>query len=217
MASRYSAGMPRVSKEQSLSNRVTITQTAARLFREQGIQGISVSDLMGAAGLTHGGFYGHFESKGALAAEACRLAFQNSIERWEKRLNECASPDAAKAALAEGYLSAKSRDNPGISCPASSLATDIARQDLNAAVRAEFASGVEALVEILASLQHTGNPAGDRNEGLTDLATMVGAQVLARATSGLKFSDEVLLAARKRLGAPRKRTVRAGAPRRANS
>jgi len=76
--------MPRVSKQQSLSNRATITQAAARLFREHGIQGISVSDLMGAAGLTHGGFYGHFESKDALAVEACRLAFENSAERWTK-------------------------------------------------------------------------------------------------------------------------------------
>jgi TetR/AcrR family transcriptional regulator, transcriptional repressor for nem operon len=209
--------MPRVSREQSISNRASITQAAARLFREQGIQGISVSDLMGAAGLTHGGFYGHFESKGALAAEACRLAFENSVERWQKRLIECASPDAAKAALAEGYLSAKSRDNPGIACPASSLAADIAREHPDAPVRAEFASGVEALVNILASLQHSGNLAGNRHEALAELATMVGAQVLARATSGLKISDELLLAARKRLGAPRKPMPRATAPNRAKS
>lgn len=209
--------MPRVSKEQSISNRATITHAAARLFRERGIQGISVSDLMGAAGLTHGGFYGHFESKAALAVEACRLAFENSVERWKKRLIECASLDAARAALAEGYLSTKSRDNPGISCPASSLAADIAREHPDAPVRGEFASGVGALADILASLRQSGNLAGDRHEALADLATMVGAQLLARATSGLKISDEFLLAARKRLAAPGKPMPRATAPHRAKS
>jgi TetR/AcrR family transcriptional repressor of nem operon len=197
--------MPRVSKQQSLSNRATITQTAARLFREHGIQGISVADLMAAAGLTHGGFYGHFASKDALAAEACSLAFENSAQRWRQRLAGIAAPDAAKALLVQGYLSSKSRDDPGISCPASSLAGDVAREGSGAAVRAEFASGIEALVEILGSLQHTGNPAGDRHEALADLATMVGAQLLARATGGRKVSDEFLRAARTRLGSPRKR------------
>jgi TetR/AcrR family transcriptional regulator, transcriptional repressor for nem operon len=209
--------MPRVSKQQSLSNRATITQAAARLFREHGIQGISVSDLMGAAGLTHGGFYGHFESKDALAVEACRLAFENSAGRWKKRLLDFPAPAAAKAALVESYLSSKSRDSPGTCCPASSLAGDVARERSASPVRAEFTSGVETLVEILGSLQHTGNPAGDRHAALADLATMVGAQLLARATSGLKISDEFLHAARKRLISPRKRVTRTGSLRRVKS
>ena len=66
--------MPRVSRKQAELNREIIVEAATRLFRERGIHGISVSDVMAAAGLTHGGFYGHFESREALATEACNRA-----------------------------------------------------------------------------------------------------------------------------------------------
>ena len=52
--------MPRVSRQQTDANRATIAEAAARLIRERGIDGLSVADLMASAGLTHGGFYGHF-------------------------------------------------------------------------------------------------------------------------------------------------------------
>ena len=80
--------MPRVSREQTDINRLAIEDASSRLFREQGIKAVSVADLMAAAGLTHGGFYGHFESKDALAAVACAKAFEQSAGRWEKRLDD---------------------------------------------------------------------------------------------------------------------------------
>jgi TetR/AcrR family transcriptional repressor of nem operon len=226
--------MPRVSREQSDANRAAITAASARLFREFGIDGVSVADLMAAAGLTHGGFYGHFASKDVLAAEACGAAFAQSVERWRKRLADEKSPEAGRAALVEGYLSAKSRGSPGTSCPAATMAVDVAREPSVAPVRAAYLDGIEQLVAILASVQPTGaqpshggvwpahrgaqpshgsvQPAhrgaqpshggvqrNQREGALADLASMVGALLLARATAEQPISDEFLAAARKRL------------------
>src|SRR5205823_5196787 len=74
----------RVSREQAADNRERIVEAAAQLFRERGFEGIGVADLMKEAGLTHGGFYGHFSSKEALIAEASGRAFTQSLALWSK-------------------------------------------------------------------------------------------------------------------------------------
>ena len=196
--------MPRVSREQADNNRIAITDASARLFRERGIDNVSVAELMAAAGLTHGGFYGHFESKDELAAEACRWAFGRSAERWRKRVDEKSDRSLARDALTDHYLSAQARSNPGASCPAAAFAVDVARESADAPVRAAYAAGVEELLKVLASVQETDVPHGDREGALADLATMVGGLILARATEGKPISDEFLAAARRRLN-PRKR------------
>ena len=195
--------MPRVSREQTDSNRAAITEASARLFREHGIDKVSVAELMAAAGLTHGGFYGHFDSKEALAGEACRWAFGRSVERWEKRVAEKADRGAARTALTDNYLSAQSRGSPAGLCPATAFAVDVARESADAPIRAAYAEGVEGLLKILAGVQDTGAARGDREAALADLATMVGGLILARATEGRPISDEFLRAARQRLKALR--------------
>ena len=74
----------RVSKEQAAANREQIVHQAARLFRERGFDGIGVAELMKNAGLTHGGFYGHFDSKEQLMAEACEYAIGVTGRRWRR-------------------------------------------------------------------------------------------------------------------------------------
>ena len=91
--------MPRVSRAEAESHRQQITEASARLFKERGINGVSVADLMGAAGLTHGGFYGHFESKDALAGVAVAHAFEQSAERWRKRAAGKPDDPGRRAAL----------------------------------------------------------------------------------------------------------------------
>jgi TetR/AcrR family transcriptional repressor of nem operon len=194
--------MPRVSRQQSDLNRTAITEASARLLRERGIAGTSVADLMGAAGLTHGGFYGHFESKDALAAAACASAFAASVARWKKGVAHASSHEAARSAIVDGFLSVKARNAPGQSCPTAALAGDVARESADAPVRAAFAAGVEDLLQILQSLQIAGNSREARSGALADLATLVGAQILARATSQQGISDEILAAARARLHKP---------------
>src|ERR1700676_5240786 len=128
--------MPRVSREQADHNRIAITDASARLFRERGIDNVSVAELMAAAGLTHGGFYGHFESKDELAAEACRWAFARSAERWTKRVAEKGDRSWASGALTDHYLSAQARSNPRASCPAAAFAGVVAVEWAGAQVRA---------------------------------------------------------------------------------
>jgi TetR/AcrR family transcriptional regulator, transcriptional repressor for nem operon len=191
--------MPRASKEQADLNRTAITEASARLFREHGVDNVSIAELMAAAGLTHGGFYGHFESKEVLAGEACRWAFGRSVERWKKRIGDKVDSSAARAALIDNYLSSQSRSGPDGSCPATSLAGDVARKSTDSPIRASYVAGLEELLKVLASVQETGAPRSDREAALADFATMVGGLMLAKATQGAPISDEILGAARRGL------------------
>jgi TetR/AcrR family transcriptional repressor of nem operon len=193
--------MSRVSKEQAQLHRAAITTASARLFREHGLKAVSVSDLMAAAGLTHGGFYGHFASKDALAAEACQEAFDEAAAKWRRRVAKADGKDARKS-LIEGYLSHQSRNSAGTACPTASLASDVAREPADAPIRAAYLTGTEELLRILADVEDSGDPSVDRSRALSDLATMVGALVLSRATSGSPVSNELFAAARERLTSP---------------
>ncbi len=188
--------MPRVSRKQAELNREIIVEAATRLFRERGIHGISVSDVMAAAGLTHGGFYGHFESREALATEACNRAFEQSSERWQARVEQSPDPEAARLALIDPYLSAANRDNPGGSCPVAAFAGEMCHEAADSALQRSFIQGFEASMGILAATQTTGTPEGDRQAAIAQYAMMVGALTLARATKGNGLSDEFLAAAR---------------------
>lgn len=191
--------MPRASREQADNNRLAITDASARLFRERGIDNVSVAELMAAAGLTHGGFYGHFASKDQLAAEACRWAFGRSVERWKTRVSGKINRTSGRAALIDNYLSAHSCSSPGSSCPAAALAGDVAREPADAPIRTAYSAGVEELLKVLATVQQTDVPRSDREGALADFATMVGGLILARATQGSRLSDEFLAAALRRL------------------
>lgn len=185
--------MPRVSREQADKNRVAIEAASSRLFRERGLDGVTVADLMAAAGLTHGGFYGHFESKDALAALACEQAFDEAAGRWAALGDKHGA--GARTAIHDGYLNAAHRDNPGKGCPAVALAADVARHDENSPVHDAYVAGVKQLLAALAAVQdETG--AAARRTAMAQLATMVGALTLARATRGDAISGQILSAAR---------------------
>src|SRR5271169_2026984 len=74
----------RVSRVQAAANRDRILDEAAKLFRERGFNGIGVADLMKHVWLTHGGFYGHFNSKEDLMAEACQRAADIMLAKWKR-------------------------------------------------------------------------------------------------------------------------------------
>ncbi|WP_223434623.1 MULTISPECIES: TetR/AcrR family transcriptional regulator [unclassified Pseudomonas] len=194
--------MPRVSRKQAELNREIIVEAATRLFRERGVHGISVIDVMAAAGLTHGGFYGHFESKEALAQEASSLAFQQSADRWKDWIAANEDKNAARQALIKPYLSAASRDNPGDSCPVTAFAGDMCHETAESGLRQTFMDGLDSLLGTFAPLMDTGDDARDRQQALVQFSLMVGALTLARATRGEPLSDEILDAARSFLTAP---------------
>jgi TetR/AcrR family transcriptional repressor of nem operon len=188
--------MPRVSKEQADLNRTAIEQVSARLFREKGLNGVSVGELMSAAGLTHGGFYGHFASKDELAAVACANAFEQSKQRWAMRIDNNPDNDAARKTIFDAFLSKKNLKDIGHACPAMTMVGDVAREAEDKPVRAAFATGMADLVEILASVDPSPDAAQRRQQALAQLSTMVGAMVLARATSQDTIAEEFIDAAR---------------------
>ena len=154
---------------------------------------------MAAAGLTHGGFYGHFESKDALAAEACERAAEQSDATWKRRMAGLTDRGEIKRVLIDAYLSARSRNNASTSCATAALVSDVAREPETAPVRAAYLKGVEERVAVLTSIQNTGDAALDRQQALAAYSLMIGALLLSRATSGNAVSDEILEAAKKQL------------------
>ena len=107
----------KVSKEQMAENRERILETAAQLFREKGFDGIGVADLMKSAGLTHGGFYGHFASKDDLMAQATERALGKLHTAWAALARDAAhNGQDPLGAVESAYLSARHRDAPGHGC-----------------------------------------------------------------------------------------------------
>src|SRR5690349_4633464 len=174
--------MGRVSQAQAQENRKRIVETAARLFRERGIAGVSVADVSAAAGLTHGGFYKQFESKEALVAEAIAYAFAEQAARLGD-LGE-------RRDFLETYLSSRHRDDSGVGCPSAGFAGDVARAAGGEAARRAYADGVTAYARMLGA---------DGEPDLAAVSTMVGALILARATAGTEVSEQLLATARQAL------------------
>lgn len=198
--------MARVSKAQAEANHEAIRAAASRLFRERGLQAVSVADVMKEAGLTHGGFYGHFESKDTLAADACESAFAFAAEKWRRRIDAAPSAGAARDAIAEGYLKATHCDPKVATCPTATLVTDVARAEDDHPMRASYIAGVTQQIDTLAALGTSGDRKHDRADACVQLATMMGALLLARATHGDPIAEEIVTAARAHLARPRSRT-----------
>src|SRR6476646_6451425 len=117
----------RYSKEHKQETHDRIVRKASVRMREKGAHGIGVADLMKEAGLTHGGFYAHFDSRDALVIEAFAYAMDRSIARWRK-LAEETPPDKRLATIVESYLTSVHRDDPGRGCAIPTLGAEIARE-----------------------------------------------------------------------------------------
>lgn len=180
----------KVSREQAAKNRERILAVAARLMRERGIDGIGVADLMKAAGLTHGGFYGHFESKEDLATQACARGVERAVQYWEQAIGR--APDKPLDAVLGFYLSMEHRDNPGHGCLLPALAADAAHRDTG--LRSVFETAIRSLSGLLARLLPGRSPAQKRQRALATLAGMVGALALARAVEDRSLAEEILAA-----------------------
>src|ERR1700687_4057878 len=113
------------SRAQKAKTHERIIKLASKRFREEGLAGIGIAELMKEAGLTVGGFYKHFKSRDDLVAEAVGSA----LELWKRQVDGAASggPAVTYESLVDGYLSEAHRDHPGTGCVVSALAGDIAR------------------------------------------------------------------------------------------
>ena len=204
----------KVTKEKSAENRAALIETAARMFRERGIDGVGVAEISKAAGLTHGALYAQFPSKQALVGEALAhgLASGNAHMTAPKPHGAPTLSDHLDL-----YLSLDHRDNLAGGCAMAASASEIARQD--GAVSARFAEGFEQMVgAVQAALEATMPTADDRARALTISAAMIGGVAMARATAKSRpdLSDEIMGAVRRVLGEvggeggdPRKRPAEA--------
>jgi TetR/AcrR family transcriptional regulator, transcriptional repressor for nem operon len=176
----------RVTREQAAANRERILEVAGTLFRERGYDGIGVADIMKRAGLTHGGFYGHFASKDDLAAEITARVLGG--DGWLERLGGRRDPSLAD--VVRRYLSPRHRDDPGQGCLFAALSADVARQPRS--VRRAFTEGLSRRLEMLRTLMPGRSAAAQRRQAVATLASLVGALVLSRAVDDPELSDEIL-------------------------
>src|ERR1044072_6380046 len=102
----------RYSKDHKQETHARIVKKASVRLREKGAHGIGVADLMKEAGLTHGGFYAHFNSREALVIEAFAYAMDRSMEHWRKTAAPIA-PEKRLAMVVDSYLTPVHRDDPG--------------------------------------------------------------------------------------------------------
>jgi len=179
-------GTVRVTRKQAAAHRERILDVAGTLIRERGFDGIGVAEIMKRAGLTHGGFYGHFASKGDLAAEITARVLGK--EGWPERLTGVANPSFGEVVRA--YLSPAHRDATGKGCMLAAVGSDVVRQPRR--VRHAFTEGLRARVEALRKLLPGGSAATKRERALTAMAALVGGLTLSRAVDDPEFADEIL-------------------------
>jgi len=175
----------RVSREQADANRERIIETAGLLFREKGFNGIGLNDLMQAAGLTRGGFYGHFTSKQELAVLASQRALDENIGYWHK----CTANPQPLRKLVRFYLSHAHRNSSDRACTLATLGADAARGSLE--LKTAFAEGIERFLAILAPLMEAEDDATSRQQAIAALSMMVGGILLSRATGKRSQTREI--------------------------
>ena len=204
----------RYSREHKQETHDRIVKKASVRLREKGAYGIGVADLMKEAGLTHGGFYAHFDSREALVIEAFAYAMDRSMENWRKITGE-ASPEKRLALIAEAYLSTLHRDNPGTGCSIPALGAEIARESPKA--RKAFAGKLDEMIEQLADYIPNLPRKAARKQAVATLATMAGTMLLARIAGSSELSDEVLKAGRDSALEGAKRELKVTAAKKAKS
>ena len=170
--------------EETAAKHERIVKEASRLFRERGFEDVSVGEVMKAAGLTHGAFYAHFDSKEELQAAAVAYGQEVSLGRLQRSKTK-----KGKGSFTDAYLSPWHRDNPGDGCTMAALAQEVARSTPE--LKAAFEQGLENMLSA---------EGGDRKEAIFLVAAMIGGVVLARAVHDPRLSDEILKSVRQKLG-----------------
>ncbi|GLU30142.1 MULTISPECIES: TetR/AcrR family transcriptional regulator [unclassified Brucella] len=169
----------KVSREQMAENRRRILDVASRLFKDKGFDAVSVAEVMKTAGLTHGGFYGHFTSKDDLVAQSLAHALAaDSVGNGEF------------SDFVRSYLAPRHRDNPGNGCPTAGLAAAIRHQ--TPAAKGAMTEGLRTQIARIEQALPDDGAVDKRRAAIGSWAAMIGAVILARAVDDPELSDEVL-------------------------
>jgi TetR/AcrR family transcriptional repressor of nem operon len=178
--------------EETAEKHQRILEQAALLLRERGLSKVSVNDVMTAAGLTHGAFYNHFDSKDDLIAKS--VLYASTLARQKMAAAE--ESLEGLSAYVGNYLSAEHRDTPSSGCLITALGAEISREP---AAKRAFTEHVRAVLKTLTSPFRRAKSKDARGDAIRLLSGMVGAVVLARAVDDLRLSDEILREVRKSL------------------
>ena len=170
------------SKSDKAETHSRIVRVAAKRFRERGLEGIGVADVMKEAGVTVGGFYKHFGSRDELVVEALATAFKD-LDVWEEH-----TPDMAH--LLQNYLTEAHRDAPGTGCAMGALLGDITRGSKSA--RALYTERVKRSVPFFSALLPSSHRSDKRRRALLILSALLGALNLSRAVSDPNLSRGIL-------------------------
>jgi len=185
----------RRSREETAQTRQRIVEAGAIEFRRNGVTATGLADVMAAAGLTHGGFYRHFDSKDALVKEC----LANALDSLRASIESTTATRPGRAGVLsaiDDYLSTAHRDSEAC-CPFVTLGSELARasRDVREAATAAFLKLADVIAGHLDGLPR---PAA-KKEALTLLSTMVGAMTMARLVSDSEVSATILARARKSL------------------
>jgi TetR/AcrR family transcriptional repressor of nem operon len=193
-----------VSKRKAAENRHAILEASEKLFRAHGIDGVGLTALMKAAGFTQGGFYNHFPSKEALAAEVVGSAMSKASEELKEAV---AAPlkrgQTRLSRQVDFYLSGAHCDDIQQGCAIAGLASDVRRLGQDA--QGHFAKGVNGMIDTLAALLAEQRPELDkkasREYAFSFYSQMMGALILSRAMREADpgLSKAILAAGRKAL------------------
>lgn len=157
-----------------------IVDVAAKAIRRAGYRGVGVADIMKEAGLTHGGFYAHFESRDALVVEAMARAGQENIESLTQVIEQRMKKGVTRfTALVEIYLHEAHITRTEDGCVIAALSSEMTRQE--DVVRDEARRRIAAMVGLV---QDALSEAADQRDASAVTATMVGALQLARTMGG---------------------------------
>jgi TetR/AcrR family transcriptional regulator, transcriptional repressor for nem operon len=186
----------RKSRAETAETRQRIVKAASAEFRRNGIVKTGLTELMAAAGLTHGGFYKHFMSKDQVVEESLLWASDTLTDHIQSTLVGTVGSMAFNAAIDE-YLSIHHRDNPADGCPYVALGSELSRASER--VRDAATSSLMRFVELIATQLKDMTPTAARKEALAVVSTMVGAMTLARIVNDPELSASILHEARRHL------------------
>lgn len=176
-----------------------IVESASQVFRESGVAAASVDEVMRRAGLTHGGFYAHFQDKSELLTEACAAAFEEAVPNLE-RISALKTPAARARMLIDSYLGLRHRDNRGAGCLVVAVGADMAR--LQGAAKSGYARGFARHLDRLCEALRLHADERINRERVTHLmSSLVGALLFARAIDDAVESRAMLHLMRRRLRA----------------
>jgi TetR/AcrR family transcriptional regulator, transcriptional repressor for nem operon len=169
-----------------------LVEAASRLFRRQGLAGVTVKEIMAEAGLTYGGFYAYFRSKDELLVHAMRAGLESTMGRMQMARE--ASPARPLEVFATYYVSEGHRDHPEIGCLYASLFSELARA--KGPLRAQLRKGFERVLTNIMAMMPGENTAEKEARAMVVMAASVGSVVMARTARGSQNSNALLAAVR---------------------